>query len=493
MIETFSTWLFGTACVLLILNEIYFSLLQYLSISSIYKIAGDFLNHRYYRPWAAKPIVIPATREMMTELSEATVLSQRAVYADMFGFRHTLNNLDHNEINTRKSRLFSRVLQVRVPAQFRELYPCLYRNLKAFLDMEIQAGGTLALALSTVSNLGVEQEGIASAGLASLSERLLSRLMGVWFFGENITSDPHFCDALLSHPRQIKACAAAFQLTPKWLASPVHTIITRRGKAMHLIQNTLIDLLTARLETWDEPPETKKLTLLYHLFELSEPNRDYWTPETLSQSILGLWLAASHQPWVNLHAILLELCVRPEWQDVLCKEALEHQDDLASKIDQLPLLDSFMRETARFNSLDKVAIRRKALADYTFSLGSPVVRAGSILCVSSYDQTRNDKIYPDPEQFDGMRFLNGRCKDKSSRFADVSENHLIWGYGSLACPGRHASSFILKMTIVHLVTSYTMRLADVNAPRWWSWEDFTIPYASTRVLFSKRETSGLPC
>ncbi|KAL4770178.1 cytochrome P450 [Aspergillus nidulans var. acristatus] len=476
MIETLSTWLFGTACVLLILNEIYFSLFQYLATSSIQKIAGDFLNHRYYRPWAAKPIVIPATREMMTELSEATVLSQRAVYADMFGFKHTLNNLDHNEINTRKSRLFSRVLQVRVPAQFRELYPCLYRHLRAFLDMELQA-----------------EEGTASARIASLSERLLSRLMGVWFFGENITSDPQFCDDLLNHPRQIKACAAAFQLTPKWLSSLVHTIITRRGKAMHQIQDTLIDLLAARLETWDETPETKKLTLLYHLFELSEPNRDYWTPETLSQSILGLWLAASHQPWVNLHAILLELCARPEWQDVLCKEALEHQDDLASKIDQLPLLDSFMRETARFNSLDKVAIRRKALTDYTFSTGSPVVRAGSILCVSSYDQTRNGKIYPHPEQFDGMRFLNGRCKDKLPRFADVSENHLIWGYGSLACPGRHASSFILKMIIVHLVTSYTMRLADPNAPRWWSWEDFTIPYASTRVLFSKRETSGPPC
>jgi hypothetical protein len=72
----------------------------------------------------------------------------------MFGFKHTLNNLDHNEINTRKSRLFSRVLQVRVPAQFRELYPCLYRHLRAFLDMELQAEGMLALTLSIASNLG---------------------------------------------------------------------------------------------------------------------------------------------------------------------------------------------------------------------------------------------------------------------------------------------------------------------------------------------------
>jgi hypothetical protein len=30
---------------------------------------------------------------------------------------------------------------------------------------------------------------------------------------------------------------------------------------MHQIQDTLIDLLAARLETWDETPETKKVRI----------------------------------------------------------------------------------------------------------------------------------------------------------------------------------------------------------------------------------------
>ncbi|XRM44127.1 hypothetical protein ABZX51_007273 [Aspergillus tubingensis] len=464
------SWLLAVACVLLIANVLCYSVFESVYITNIRNVVRDFRDHRYYRPWAPKPIMIPATKKIMTELSETSVLSQRAVYSDLFGFKHTLNGADHNEVNTRKSRLLSRVLQVRGPTQFEELYPYLLHHLKTILDAGPSSGGT------------------ASVRLALFSETILSRLMGAWFFGGNMTSDPRLRDALLNHPRQIKACSAAFQLTPRFVAPLVHAMITWRGSAMHLIQDRLIDVITAGIDNLDEKPEIKKLTLLYHMVDLSTADRSYWTPERLSQSLLGLWLAASHQPWVNLHAILVELCLRPEWQDALRDEALQSQDDLASKINELPLLDSFMRETARVNSLDKIAIRRKALTDYSFSSAPLSVPAGSILCVSSYDATRNEHIYPDPEEFDGKRFLNGRCKDTSHKFADVSENHLIWGYGSLACPGRHHAAFIIKIIVVHIVTNYTLRLADPEAPRWWTWEDFRMPFASTRVLFSKRVT-----
>ncbi|PWY75771.1 cytochrome P450 [Aspergillus eucalypticola CBS 122712] len=493
MADAFYPWLLAVACALLITNVLYYSVIEKNHITNIRNVVRDFRDHRYYRPWAPEPIMIPATKKIMTELSETSVLSQRAVYSDLFGFKHTLNGADHNEVNTRKSRLLSRVLQVRGPTQFEELYPYLLHHLKTIVDAKISSGGT------------------TSIRLALFSETILSRLMGAWFFGGNMTSDPRLRDALLNHPRQIKACSAAFQLTPRFIAPLVHAMITWRGSAMHLIQDRLIDVITAGIDILDEKPEIKKvwanilelycsmgstptndrgpqLTLLYHMVDLSTADRSYWTPERLSQSLLGLWLAASHQPWVNLHAILVELCLRPEWQDALRDEALQSQDDLASKINELPLLDSFVRETARVNSLDKIAIRRKALTDYSFSSVPLSIPAGSILCVSSYDATRNEHIYPDPEKFDGKRFINGRCKDTSNKFADVSENHLIWGYGSLACPGRHHAAFMIKIIVVHIVTNYSLRLADPEAPRWWTWEDFRMPFASTRVLFSKRAT-----
>ncbi|RDW90536.1 cytochrome P450 [Aspergillus mulundensis] len=381
---------------------------------------------------------------MMTELSETPVLSQRAAYADMFGFKHTLNGHDSDEITTRKSRLFGRVLQVRGPAQFQELYPFLHRHLRTALDEDLTLGCLAYVYVSLMSPL-LRRHHIHPVIFIQRKDPLPSD--GHVVFRGN--------DGL------------------------IHAIITRRGAAMHLIQNTLIDAITGGMERLDEKPEITKLTLLHHLLDSTATDRTYWTPARLSQSILGLWLAASHQPWINLHAILIELCLRPEWQDALRDEALAHQaGDLASKINALPLLDSFMRETARVNSLDRVSIRRKALTDYTFSTRL-LVPAGSTLAVSSYAVSRNATVYADPEAFDGRRFVNGcngaQCKDPASRFADVSENHLIWGYGSLACPGRHHASFILKIVIVHIVTNYSLQLVDAEGPRWWAWEDFRMP------------------
>ena len=33
------------------------------------------------------------------------------------------------------------------------------------------------------------------------------------------------------------------------------------------------------------------------MMSLSEGNA-YWTPEVLAQALLGIWFAASHQPWM---------------------------------------------------------------------------------------------------------------------------------------------------------------------------------------------------
>jgi hypothetical protein len=79
---------------------------------------------------------------------------------------------------------------------------------------------------------------------------------------------------------------------------------------------------------------------------------DYWCPELLSQSLLGIWFAASHQPWMNLHFIILEICARKEWQALLQQEIEKQLPLTYEKLEQLPLLDSFIKETVRLHPLD---------------------------------------------------------------------------------------------------------------------------------------------
>jgi cytochrome P450 len=90
---------------------------------------------------------------------------------------------------------------------------------------------------------------------------------------------------------------------------------------------------------------------MHNMTELTEGS-EYWNPELLAQSLLGIWFAAAHQPWMNLNFIILELCARKDWQ-VALREELEEHDSLDYKLlEQLPLLDGFIKETVRLNPLD---------------------------------------------------------------------------------------------------------------------------------------------
>lgn len=136
----------------------------------------------------------------------------------------------------------------------------------------------------------------------------------------------------------------------------VHKIVTRSGAAFNLILDRVMPIIDSETKNWDEPAHMKELTLLHVLTEETRQSRDYWDPKTLTQSMLGLLLGASHQPWVNLHVFLYRLCQSLEWQDILREEIFAAQETGPldyEKLSQLPLLDSFMRETARIVSLDR--------------------------------------------------------------------------------------------------------------------------------------------
>lgn len=130
-------------------------------------------------------------------------------------------------------------------------------------------------------------------------------------------------------------------------------------------------IIDSETKNWAEPTGLKELTLLHILTQETQRNRDYWDPKTLAQSMLGLLLAASHQPWVNLHVFLYRLCTSVEWQDTLREEIYAAQATGPldyDKLTQLSLLDSFMRETARLISLDKRTLFDSRLLTPTISL-----------------------------------------------------------------------------------------------------------------------------
>ncbi|KAF2789698.1 cytochrome P450 [Melanomma pulvis-pyrius CBS 109.77] len=443
-------------------------------LKKLRRIVNDFSNGRYYKPWkAADNFTVLSTKKQIAELSEASVLSQKAVYADMFGFKHTMNGIDHNSLDHRviRTRLYARLLHLNGPVYLDGLFPFLKEKLNATLQVELRKGRNV--------------NGGLSIPVALTARRLSSKLMAVVFYGDVLASDEEFSAALLKYPKDMIKCMAAFQLTPSWMSPYMHAILTNRGEAMHKIQARLRDIMGTGRKSWTEPEKTKKLTIAHNMTEMTDDS-DYWDPELLSQSLLGIWFAAAHQPWMFLDFILLELCARPEWQSAIQEELDTLAPSNYHELEKLPLLDSFIKETIRLNPLDQYAIRRKALEPYTFQSGAPSVPKGGTACVSAYDLMHDTQHYPSPNSFQGGRFVPKTKAAPQSKFTEISDKFPVWGYGSLACPGRFYASLIIKMIISEILTKYDMRLEKEKERTKWYWESFTMPYESTRVVLKDR-------
>ncbi|KAI4267853.1 MAG: hypothetical protein LQ337_008153, partial [Flavoplaca oasis] len=184
---------------------------------------------------------------------------------------------------------------------------------------------------------------------------------------------------------------------------------TRDGQALKDLIVMLKEAMTKPDGGWEKDESLKRVGLPalppVPQCQLFETNRSYWTPNIIVQALIGIWFAAAHQPWVNLDFAFLELCQRPESADLIRQE-ISNKTTLDAKTigNDMPILDSFLKESLRLNPMDDLAIRRKSLSPYTFRSGTPHIPTGTITSVSSYNLMHDAHFYPDPNRFDGLRY-----------------------------------------------------------------------------------------
>lgn len=62
----------------------------------------------------------------------------------MFGFKNTLSNFNHNEIAAHRSRLFSLILSVRGKGHLRQVSPYLHKRMEIFVENELSPRPVMA-------------------------------------------------------------------------------------------------------------------------------------------------------------------------------------------------------------------------------------------------------------------------------------------------------------------------------------------------------------
>ncbi|KAF6833767.1 cytochrome p450 [Colletotrichum musicola] len=211
---------------------------------------------------------------------------------------------------------------------------------------------------------------------------------------------------------------------------------------------------------------------------------------------LGLSFAAIHTTNDVVTQVMLDLARNPDYFEPLRKEISEViRTDGWNKMGlyKMRLLDSVCKETQRITPIGVVAMHREATKTVTLSNGVELPEGSRIAVDCS--RMREFSVYREPGSFDGYRYLCmrerlGPGNDGAAHFVSTSPEHLGFGHGQHACPGRFFAANEIKIILCHLLMKYDWRIAPDVKPASQSF-GFTIEVDPKAKIEIRRRTGDL--
>ncbi|KAL3454183.1 cytochrome P450 [Aspergillus insuetus] len=219
---------------------------------------------------------------------------------------------------------------------------------------------------------------------------------------------------------------------------------------------------------------------------------------TLTQ--LRLAYAAVHTTSDMMTKVVAALCEHAELVQPLREEIVSvvsgHGWSEAA-LAKMVLLDSVLKETQRLEPLASFTLSRIAREPVVLNDGTRIPRGTQVRLTT--DNMWNSAVYPDAAKFDGYRFVKLRQQEKESTtgsgtgsgglsFVSVSANHMGFGYGKHACPGRFFAGAETKIALCHILLKYDFELVDAGLAR--AQTDGMMIWRDKRAMLRVRRREG---
>ncbi|KAH7050101.1 cytochrome P450, partial [Macrophomina phaseolina] len=181
-----------------------------------------------------------------------------------------------------------------------------------------------------------------------------------------------------------------------------------------------------------------------------------------------LAVAAIHTTSMGLTNVIFDLMDHPEYLEPLRSELVSVLKETGcydkNTMARLKKMDSFMKESQRFNPAGLTSFKRYCMRDVTLSDGK-VLPKGTLIEIDDWHQYFEQGSMDRPAEFDGLRYYRLRQEgDKNShQFATSNPDYLQWGNGRHACPGRFFASNEIKSILSKLILKY-----DIVPPKEWT-------------------------
>lgn len=308
---------------------------------------------------------------------------------------------------------------------------------------------------------------------------IVARLSSRVFLGPELCRNKDWLRITIDYTVNIFMAAAAVKRYPKFMHRIVHWILpeTRKIRAQSLEARRIIQpVIDQRLREM----ALAKAQIKEEGNEATDPSRKYadavqWMedaamgkPYDAAVIQLGLSLAAIHTTTDMLSQVLYDICPQPDLIKDLREEivaVLQKEGWKRTALYKLKLMDSVLKETQRLKPPGMVSMQRYATDDVSLKDGLFIPK-GSSIGVSAH-WSWDSSVYPEPEKYDGYRFLKlaqNPETEKIAPFVSTSPQHLAFGHGKHACPGRFFAANEIKIALAHILLKYDLKLAE-NAPQ----------------------------
>ncbi|KAM3589080.1 hypothetical protein VKS41_001504 [Umbelopsis sp. WA50703] len=220
--------------------------------------------------------------------------------------------------------------------------------------------------------------------------------------------------------------------------------------------------------TWKRPDD-----LLQKLIDAHPTSDDYGIPyvDYIINWVFLLVFASIHTTTDNTTAVLYWLMKHPQYIDELRQEqeaVIEQEGTKGSDLEltfdavkKMVKLDSFVREVLRTRTQDIIFTHKNISGrDVEMSNGT-IVPPGSYITINSWDISFNPDLQGDAvDDFQPWRFLGS-----NRQAVKVGEDHLTFGIGKHACPGRFFAVQEIKTIVSLLISKYNMTAAtEITLP-----------------------------
>ena len=291
---------------------------------------------------------------------------------------------------------------------------------------------------------------------------------------------PTFCHPILKYfLPSIWRCSSYIKASKKLL---IPEIERRRGlrKMSYDQQHTIEDLSKNNLLSW--------------MIEYAQGFEE--EPSHLAHLEIVISLASIHTSQMDTVHVLYDLAANPEFIDPNREEILFEASKGWDKTtySRLRKLDSFMKESQRFNPPSLLSYHRIVTENHVLSNGTRLPKNTHI--AMAVNAIQNDPAFIENlEQFDGLHYYNMRQQPGHGhlhQFVTTEPIMLNFGHGKHACPGRFFAALEIKSILVMLLMNYDFKLLPGQGrPVNLTTHEFIFPNPRGKLLVKEREQQKL--